>query len=237
MKTHFRNQNGRRRGAFTLIELLVVISIIAVLTALLIPVMGGVFRAKKISTAKAEMAVIESALENYKAKYGVYPPCNPTNALINQLYFELGGVTSSETAGAITYNTLDGLYSAPAKVFADIFAGAGGVVNCSKGSGEDAVVAKNFLLNFKSTQFAAATNYTQDGNFLVPYLVTSVGGSDDSYHPASFGNPFRYIYPGVNNPNSYDLWVNLSIGSTPASPKIYLVCNWSSQVQLNSALK
>ncbi len=35
-------------------------------------------------------------------------------------------------------------------------------------------------------------------------------------------NPFRYIYPGTNNPTSYDLWIDLRI-----SGKTNLICNWS----------
>ena len=56
---------------------------------------------------------------------------------------------------------------------------------------------------------------------------------DDAYQPlkAPGLNPFRYVYPGVNNPSSYDLWVQLVIGG-----KTNLVCNWSRQVQINSPL-
>jgi len=44
-------------------------------------------------------------------------------------------------------------------------------------------------------------------------------------------NPWRYAYPGTSNPDSYDLWMKLSIGG-----KTYLLCNWSKQVQINSPL-
>jgi hypothetical protein len=44
-------------------------------------------------------------------------------------------------------------------------------------------------------------------------------------------NPFRYVYPGVNNPGGYDLWVQLSIYG-----KTYLICNWSRVVKQNSPL-
>ena len=80
--------------AFTLIELLVVISIMGLLAALIFPVAGAVKRQQYLKTASGELAQIETALDNYKAKYGVYPPSNPNNPLVNQLYYELIGTTN-----------------------------------------------------------------------------------------------------------------------------------------------
>jgi len=245
MKIVFENPNPLensivpRRHAFTLVELLVVISIIGVLAALTIPLAGSVARSRKISVAQAEMQQIETALENYKAKYGVYPPGNPNNAVTNQLYYELSGVTNTSTGRIADYQTLDNRYNIPGGSFTLTFGGAGGIVNCSKGSGEDAVLAEDFLPGLKSTQVTSATN--SEGN-LVPYLVTSVGGPDLNYQPLPGGNPFRYACPGTNNPNSYDLWVQLSIGSTFngvnhfVTPKKNLICNWNQQVLLNSPM-
>jgi hypothetical protein len=67
----------------------------------------------------------------------------------------------------------------------------------------------------------------------VTLLLGSVGGPDVTYQP--FGvpdeNPWRYVSPGVNNPNSYDLWIQLVIGG-----QTNLICNWNGQVQINSPL-
>jgi hypothetical protein len=41
------------------------------------------------------------------------------------------------------------------------------------------------------------------------------------------GNPFRYVYPGTNNPSSYDLWIDLSI-----SGKTNRISNWTRQPQI-----
>jgi len=91
--------------AFTLIELLVVIAIMAILAALIIPITGAVTRTKLRSRTRAELRSIESAIENYRAKKGYYPPDNPGNGnFLNQLYYELSGTVYSNGV----YVTLDG---------------------------------------------------------------------------------------------------------------------------------
>ena len=226
---------SNQKSAFTLVELLTVIAVIAVLAAFLIPTINSVGRKVKISRAQAELEQIETALENYKAKYGSYPPGSANGVLLNQLYYELGGVNTNGSSGAtINYQTLDGAYSISGVNAATVF-GVGGFINCTKGSGEDAVQARDFLSGLKSSQVVAATNTAV--STLIPYLVTSVGGPDTTYQPAYGlqGNPIRYLYPGTNNPGSYDLWIQLSIGTSinftthTTNYNMYLVCNWSQQ--------
>ena len=219
MKTNLKSEIDFQRRGFTLIELLVVISIIAVLAALIIPVAGSVARSRKIGVVKAEMETIKTALENYKAKYGIYPPA-AANAVTNQLFYELTGTTVNNA----NFVTLDGVYFIPTNNVSSLF-GVGGFINCAKGSGEDAVSARNFLPGLKATQVATNT-------VGIAYLVTSVGGPDSipqQYEPLVnvVGNPFRYLYPGTNNPGSYDLWVDLRF-----SGKINRVSNWSAQTQI-----
>ena len=220
------------RAAFTLIELLVVISIIGVLAAFTIPVLTSVKSNQYKKVARGELELIETALENYKAKYGAYPPGNAlaasstyTPALLPQLYYELSGTTNT---GAY-FVTLDGSSTLTS---ASTAYGVGGLINCTKGSGEDAANAKNFLSGISQKMLY----YNWTNGVATTILVTSVGGPDDKYHPLNPAsgtgpNPFRYVYPGVNNPNGYDLWVQLVIkGQTN------LICNWSRQVIINSSL-
>ena len=99
--------------------------------------------------------------------------------------------------------------------------GVGGFINCSKGSGEDALVAQNFLSGLSSREI---NNFVTNNGVQTTMLVTSVGGPDVGYKPlgASGLNPFRYNYPGTNNPTSYDLWIDLRI-----SGKTNRICNWN----------
>ena len=241
------NQNSRVENkkdvvAFTLIELLVVISIIAILAAFIIPVMASLKRKEYISKTQAEMAQIETAIESYKAAYGFYPPSNPTNSLVNQLYYELVG-TTSPTLG--TYIPLDGRPSIPMSIVPNYF-GVSGFMNCTKpGAGEDAPAAKTFLPDLKGSLIAAYSN--PPSKFLpgVNLLVGSLGGPDQFYRPLNVAgmNPWRYNSSNpTNNPGSYDLWIQLSIGSSFSTinvftnPKKYLVCNWTKQTPVNSPL-
>lgn len=213
---------------FTLIELLTTISIIAVLAALLIPVLGSLQKKKFIAAAQAELGQLSAAIDSYHASYGAYPPSG-TNFLLNPLYYELTGVTNLTTGKGqtATFQTLDGFSTLTAADVTSAF-GLGGFVNCAKGSGEDAVPAKNFLPGLKNSRYLVMTNSLNHPYYV---LVTSVADPDPNYIPVTGApgvNPFRYnsVNP-TNNPNTYDLWIDLSLGQ-----KTNRISNWSQQPQV-----
>jgi hypothetical protein len=95
----------------------------------------------------------------------------------------------------------------------------------------DGVTAQNFISGLKAKQISGPIiNHGVTNSIMI---ITSVHGPDTTYQPvqAQDVNPFRYLYPGVNNPGSYDLWVQLVING-----QTNLICNWSRQVQINSSL-
>ena len=226
------------RRAFTLIELLVVMAVIGALAAMLLAVVGGVKKKQYVNNAQSEMAQLETALERYKAVYGVYPP-SPTPpptagspvTLINQLYFELEGTVLTNN----NYVTLDNSSMIPASQVPTAFPGVGGFVNCTKpGSGEDSPPARDFLPDLRSKQVYTGFTNINTGVQGINLLVCSVGGPDATYQPVGLQglNPWRYNSSSpTNNPGAYDLWVQLVIGG-----KTNLICNWSRQVQVNSPL-
>jgi prepilin-type N-terminal cleavage/methylation domain-containing protein len=65
---------------FTLIEMLIVIAIIAVLIALLMPVIGKMSKRAKETRAKAEMQSIITAVKSYESTYGLLPCPTPSPA-------------------------------------------------------------------------------------------------------------------------------------------------------------
>jgi prepilin-type N-terminal cleavage/methylation domain-containing protein len=236
MKTPAPSRHASRvtRHAFTLIELLVVIAIMAIIAAFILPVTGAIKRQQYLKTARAEMDQIATALDNYKAKYGAYPPSNPNlSPLYNTLYYELSGVTHN-TANK-NYTTLDSVCTIPdgssgpgySTAFSAGGSSIGGIINCTKGGAEDGTIAKNFLPSLKQNRYG--TSLTPVNSVPITNLVTSVRGPDANYRPVVTQdvNPFRYLYPGTNNPSSYDLWIDLQI-----SGKTNRISNWSTKPQI-----
>lgn len=237
MRNQFRitplSAGARAQSGFTLIELLTVIAIIAIIASLLFPAFNIVKRKSIINQATSERTALETAIESYHSKYGFYPPgnANANLPLTNQLYYELLGTT---VTNGNTFTTLDNssmVSNAPTTVIMNYF-GVTGFMNCTRGSGEDQVSAQNFLPNLKPSQIATISG---DG---VRVIVTAVDSG--TYAPMSGftqlsgyskANPWRYVYPGVNNPSSYDLWLQIIVGG-----KTNLISNWKDEPVLNSPL-
>jgi prepilin-type N-terminal cleavage/methylation domain-containing protein len=93
----------RSRRGFTLIELLMVIAIISILAAITFGISTGVRNTQARAKAKAELAVISQAIEQFKARYGDYPwhdsdRGDDTNQML--LFALTGRMTmSTDTAG------------------------------------------------------------------------------------------------------------------------------------------
>ena len=222
-------------NAFTLIELLIVIAIIAIIAALLFPVVGTAIIHSRLQHATSEMHQLETAIDSYHARYGFYPPGNALAsgsnlypARTNQLYYELCG-TTSDSAGSIFTNLDDSGYLPSAKI--QQYFGVSGFMNVTKGTGDDAKTAEDFLPGLRPTQIAS------NGDV---FVISTSANSDGGYAPLSgfstragvnVPNPWRYLYPGINNPNSYDLWVQIFAGG-----KTNLICNWKEQITYNSSL-
>jgi prepilin-type N-terminal cleavage/methylation domain-containing protein len=206
MKT-IRLQSAHR--GFTLIELLVVISIIAILAGLLLTAGVGIQRNAAKKRAKAELQMVAIAIDAYKSKLGYYPPDNPNNFGLNSLYYELVGC---ERINATQFKPRDGSGNVSAAQL-----GVPGIMNATpaNSNGDDAIVAQSFLKELKPTQYAD----------LNP--VRRLGVALDGPVMAGTVTPFFYNSSNpTNNPNSYDLWVDIRVGG-----KTNRISNWSAGPQ------
>lgn len=216
-----RRQYGRGAGgaavpaAFTLIELMVVIAVIGLLAGLLFTVgPGAMFNARK-SAVKADLARLETAIEGYKTHRGTYPPDNPANPAMGPLFYELSGTMFDPRNNR--YTTLNGDEAITPDTLRQVL-GVSGLAN----SATDASENPPFRFSL------AKSLYTEVKNPLdadVELLVVKYEGPDKTIlgkddRPI---NPWRYNSSNpTNNPNTYDLWVDLRLGS-----KKVRVCNWS----------
>ena len=223
-------QSRRREAAFTLIELIVVIAIIAILASLIIPVVGAVNRKKQLAVAKAQLQVLESAIDGYKTKLGYYPPDNTNDPAINPLFFELMGTTNNG-AGQPNPNlwvTMDGSAQITANGsppnINSVF-GLSGFANTSTRAHSDdqGQAASTFINNLSPNE----VGLYDPANPNIKILVCSVPWpADKTPYPVPNNpalNPWRYLssHP-TNNTASYDLWVDIVFGH-----KTNRVCNWS----------
>jgi prepilin-type N-terminal cleavage/methylation domain-containing protein len=197
---------------FTLIELLIVIAIIAILAAMIIPISGAVTRNRIRAKARTELEHVSTAIVLYKATLGHYPPDNPGRPDVNQLYFELAGTTLTNG----TYVTLDGSAQIAVSAMPAVFGGGvGGFINTTRsGAGDESRPATMFLNNLKPDETVTITNPPPSR---IKYLVAGVPSAPGVYDYISYvsSNP-------TNNPNSYDLWVDIVI-----SGKTNRISNWT----------
>jgi prepilin-type N-terminal cleavage/methylation domain-containing protein len=237
MAPYASNQScSRRTQAFTLIELLIVIAIISVLASMVFPITRALTRTKVKTRILAEMTQLETAIDSYKAKVGVYPPDNPANPMINQLYYELKGTILTNTGGSASfYRTLDGTarLSADPATFQTYFgAKVSGLMNTTRAAGDEGVFAVNFLKGMlRPDQYATLPSG-------VVVIVTSVRWPvTHAYQPIpgvnyKGVNPWRYNSSNpTNNPGTYDLWVDVIVDG-----KTNRFGNWSREPVLVNTL-
>lgn len=222
------NPSGRlaasRRRAFTLVELLVVLVIIGILAALLIPIIKAADKKQKISLARVQLDQIAAGIDAYKSKLGIYPPDNPGNPAINQLYFELLGTTNDGTGKlpAANWTTLDHSAQITTASISAQFSVQGFANTAPRAHSDDqAAAASSFLTSLDSRQIGSV------GNPQIKILICSIewpaSASASAPIPGTQLNPWHYnsSHP-TNNTGSYDLWVDLVIGGTT-----YRVSNWN----------
>ncbi len=221
---------SRRRRAFTLVELLTIIVIIGILASLTVSVAGIASRRSKVSRTQAELARLDLAIREYKARYGFYPPDNVLNPndltqdpLLNQLYYELSGAVLT------TNSTYRALGDAPDEEIARntyrVLFGNNNLAGIYNSSASAANV-KGFLSGSRAQQvrLMGIPGLPKFKVLVAPVewpLNHHLAASDPRYLPP-FGastnfptaNPWRYnVTNPTNNPGEFDLWADIVVGN------------------------
>jgi len=197
--------------AFTLVELLVVITIIGLLAALIVTGAGYAAVTMRKSRVQAERDALVTAIEEYKAHQGYYPPDNTNNAIPNNtamvsLYYELTGATPTNGGNTFVGANHDVLTGGPTGQLNTLF-NVGGILNASA---DPTQPAKNYFGAGKSIR---SGTYTLSGATYTVFGVPVPPGS-----PASLGtfvsgvqvNPWHYVSTNpTNNQNEFDLWMDV----------------------------
>ncbi len=226
MNSHIKTPTfpARPRRAFTLIELLVVIAIMSLLAAMMFPVTAAVNRNKIRAKARAELVEVESMIHLYKEKLGHYPPGTPSaniQCCTNTLYYELSGTRLQNGI----YETLDRVSRIAQQDLTATFR-VSGLVNTMAGQGSDeGRNAQRFTIGIKPYQVAPLVAGNQDA----PKVLVCTVGWRKPEAPILSSNPsispfFYNALNPTNNPNSYDLWVDVIVGD-----KTNRICNWSKE--------
>jgi prepilin-type N-terminal cleavage/methylation domain-containing protein len=97
---------GTRRSAFTLIELMIVIVIIGLLVALITAASFWALRTAKRNRNRAEISQLEVALEQFKSRFGFYPPSRLKLAeVFNATNYPNAGTSGTLDADSVQYLT------------------------------------------------------------------------------------------------------------------------------------
>jgi len=230
-------EKQRRTGftsAFSLIEMLVVIGIIGIIAAMVAGLARPAAEQRKRKLVDAQKAKLIHAIENYKLKFGVYPPDNSSlyNASAvsaqvydqaaqgNALFYELTGVTydpSDEGKAVMTFTDIN------ANTFKSdaLVTGTGhAILNAAPaGSTERKSVcflnpvpkadAKAVELSLYTSPFAGTGYY----GLVIPVELRT---DPNTKAPYTLPNYWRYDASSDrrHNMDSYDLWAVFQVGNT-----------------------
>jgi type II secretory pathway pseudopilin PulG len=215
--------------------MLVVIAIIALLASLVVGLTSRASRAGRDNKLKVMRDQVVTAIEDYKAQYGYYPPDNrgayplgPINAVTNPLYYELTGTIVDNRTGE--FFTPDRSEAITAEVVRQYF-GVEGFVNTVPSTGDLAADTRKVrrFIDLKSEQYGEVSSQPDVELLVVPvrWPLNPKPGVGPAPVPAKPGlNPWRYVSTNpTNNPGRFDLWAEFVDGD-----KVRMICNWNRDI-------
>jgi prepilin-type N-terminal cleavage/methylation domain-containing protein len=201
MKNSF--SESRRLRAFTLVELLTVIAIIAILAAMLLPVLSRVRVAAQKTKAKMEAQGIATAIEGYDSAYGRFPVSQAIQTLAGTNDFTYGGAVFSNSAASLP-PTYYKYWTNNSEVIATLM----DFTNYPNGSG--ATLNMSHVKNPQQTKFLNAT-MTSD--------PTLPGVGPDLVYRDPWGNPYIITMDLNYDENCNDAFYELqAVSQNPPLP-------------------
>lgn len=181
-----------RAAGFTLLELLTAVAVIAILTTFAVGAIRGAKERANIARARADLAALVTALEEYRRHYGDYPQTGE---------FMQAPATPTGVTGTLPNGTGPGLNTAQAKLFNCLT----GVYGPRAFTNSDRLSGPNFL----PPQFADAQKYI-NGTLTPQYLVPVSNAPNPPAKPEQnvslldpWGRRYLYYYKNARNPNQW----------------------------------
>ncbi len=219
-----------RGTAFTLVELLMVISVIGILASFTVGLARLASTRMKESRVRAELAQLVTAIDNYHATLGFYPPDNRSpnavdktvNSVTNALFYELAGTTLTNADTAFV--TKNGAELIPVISGVRSYFRAGGFAN----SGRDPKEVKSFF-NPKEKQIGQISDVPDVDVLVAPVEWPLNKGFVPPFNDVNLPdkvkklNPWRYDASSTNRHNmkGFDLWAEYVVGN-----QIKVIGNW-----------
>jgi len=232
--------------AFTLIELLAVIAIIGIITGMIVQLAPAVNQRKKRERVDVEKNNLMALIDNYKAKFGHYPPDNPNLTLpanlpltpqaydkytqVNTLLYELaGGSNNTSLSGPpgqlfIAFNGSNFNQSEISGAF-----GVQGILNADQ---EMQVIYKPLPAPSAYQNYPSwlVGQFTKVQGLTVPVDMVQI---NDPKNASSLSTPtsanfWHYDASSTNrhNPNGYDLWAEFVLAKTKTGWAYWTNGNW-----------
>ncbi len=214
-----------RGTAFTLVELLMVISVIGILASFTVGLARVASTRMKESRVRAELTQLVTAIDNYHATLGFYPPDNrdpnqkTVNSVTNVLYYELVGTTLTNRDKSFV--TKNGAEQIDVNTVSAYFRTRG-----FANSGRDPKEVKSFL-SPREKQIGQISDVPDVDVLVVPVEWALNKGFDPPLKalPAKFLklNPWRYDASSTNRHNmkGFDLWAEYVVGK-----ELKVIGNW-----------